>query len=174
MTTVDVPFWKRKRLDELSRDEWESLCDGCARCCVHKLEDEDSGEIYYTAVACRLLDISTCRCTSYSDRTKHVPGCIPLTAKRVGEFQWLPHTCAYRLIAEGKDLEPWHPLISGSDQSVHEAGISVRGRVIPEEMVDLDDLEDFIADFDDPGQAADDDDMDDGDAVADDAAEEPR
>ena len=138
----DVPFWKQKSLLDLSLDEWESLCDGCGKCCLHKLEDEDTGEISYTDVACALLDTSICRCTNYVERTFLVPDCVELTATNLSSLQWLPPTCAYRLIDEGKDLAWWHPLVSDDPNTVHEAGISVRGRAIAEKKAG--DLEDHI------------------------------
>lgn len=121
------PFWKTKSLAELSTSEWESLCDGCARCCLHKLEDEDTGDVYYTAVVCRYLN-GDCRCSEYDRRNSLVPDCVVLDPDRVEEFTWLPSTCAYRLVAEGKDLYWWHPLISGRRETVQEAGIAVEGK----------------------------------------------
>lgn len=137
-----VPFWKQKALHEMSGPEWESLCDGCGKCCLNKLEHEDTGEILYTDVACRLLDLETCRCTSYEDRQRFVPDCRRLTPQNVGTIAWLPTTCAYRLLAEGEDLKWWHPLVSGTNDTVLEAGISVFGRIVSER--DTMDLEDHV------------------------------
>ena len=126
-----IPFWE-KPLAELSRAEWEALCDGCGKCCLHKLEDELSGEIHPTNIACRLLDRHSCRCSDYRDRRAYVPDCIRLTAQSVGKLPWLPATCAYRLRAEGKKLPDWHYLISGDRDTVHRAGMSVRGWTVAE------------------------------------------
>ena len=128
----DTPFWKRKSLSDLSLDEWESLCDGCGKCCLHKLEDLDNDEIYYTNIACALMDIGTCRCTNYVERTFRVPDCVELTATNLTDIKWLPPTCAYRLIDEGKDLAWWHPLVSGNPDTVHQAHVSAKDRAIPE------------------------------------------
>jgi len=142
MDDTPTPFWKSKALTEMTREEWESLCDGCARCCLAKLEDEDTGEIVYTNVACRLLDHETCHCTKYAERSRFVPDCVALTPRNVSLLRWMPSTCAYRLLAEGKDLPAWHPLVSGNPDSVHWAGISVRGRIISERRAI--DLEDYV------------------------------
>lgn len=128
------PFWITKTLGDMSREEWESLCDGCARCCLHKLEDDDTGEVFYTDVACRLLDMEGCTCTRYTDRKRLVPTCVVMSPDSVRDLGWLPSTCAYRLIGEGKDLEWWHPLVSGDPDTVHQAGISVRGRATSERV----------------------------------------
>jgi uncharacterized cysteine cluster protein YcgN (CxxCxxCC family) len=140
----DQPFWQTKALDEMSQPEWESLCDGCARCCMHKLEDEDTGEVHYTSIVCRYLDQDKCQCTDYPNRNVNVPECVLLTPAKVDEFGWLPDTCAYRLIAEGKDLYDWHPLVSGDPGSVQAAGISVTGKVIDERSVHPDSHQEYI------------------------------
>ncbi|MCI0733964.1 MAG: YcgN family cysteine cluster protein [Methylococcaceae bacterium] len=126
------PFWKSKKLTEMNREEWESLCDGCGKCCLNKLEDEDTGEIFFTSVVCDLIDLKTCRCTRYAERTRLVPDCVDIKSERFVQYDWLPSTCAYRLIAEGRDLPSWHPLISGRRESVHAAGVSIRSYAIRE------------------------------------------
>jgi uncharacterized protein len=128
--------------------EWESLCDGCGKCCLAKLEDEDSGEIYWTSVGCRLFDAGTCQCSNYVERKRHVPDCVQLTPKKVREIDWLPRTCAYKLVANGQDLPDWHPLVSGSSQTVHSAGISMKGRVtaLESDMTDDEDYFDHVLD----------------------------
>ena len=144
---VETRFWKTTPLDELSEAQWESLCDGCARCCLVKLEDEESGELCYTSVVCRYLEIGHCRCSAYSDRTRLVPDCLQVTQENISHLYWMPQSCAYRLLAEGKPLPEWHPLVSGNSESIHDAGISVRGYAISEQdLNEDDDLEDFILD----------------------------
>ncbi|HUI97959.1 MAG TPA: YcgN family cysteine cluster protein [Xanthobacteraceae bacterium] len=139
------PFWKTKTLAEMTAAEWESLCDGCARCCLNKLEEEDTGKLYFTDVGCRLLDGETCRCRNYAHRLDVVTDCVKLTPQTLPEIAWLPPSCAYRLVAEGKDLYWWHPLVSGDPESVHIAGVSVRGRLSGTEQEISDaELEDHI------------------------------
>ncbi|WP_341989949.1 YcgN family cysteine cluster protein [Azorhizobium sp. AG788] len=125
---TDTPFWRTTPLALMSSEQWESLCDGCGRCCLVKLEDEDTGQVAYTDVACRLLDGQSCRCTDYPNRQEKVPDCVRLTPEAVHDLAWLPPTCAYRLLDEGKDLPWWHPLVSGDPATVTQAGISVAGR----------------------------------------------
>jgi len=140
----EKPFWKTKSLLEMSAEEWESLCDGCGRCCLVKLEDEDTGRYYFTDVACHLFDGETCRCSDYENRSSRVPDCVKLDAENVGTLGWLPRTCAYRLIAEGKNLAWWHPLVSGSPETVFAAGISMRDWTISESDVPEPELENHI------------------------------
>ena len=134
-----MAFWEEKSLDEMDAREWEALCDGCGRCCLIKLEDEDTGEILTSDVHCRLLDSETCKCTDYPNRKKKVPDCIKLTPENVSKIDWIPVTCAYRRLAEGKGLAWWHPLISGDPDTVITVGVSVRARTIPEGDVQPDD-----------------------------------
>lgn len=129
------PFWKTKSLEEMSRAEWESLCDGCGKCCVLRMEDEDTGATYVTDIHCRLFDTQTCLCSNYVNRKQFVPDCVKLTAKNIAKLKWIPQTCAYRLLANGEDLYDWHHLISGSRDTIHEAGMSVRGATICEDDV---------------------------------------
>lgn len=138
-------FWETTPLTKMNRAEWEAICDGCGKCCLNKLEDEDTGEVALTRVACRLLDDQTCLCAQYPIRHQFVPECIVLTPKTLKDnLYWLPQTCGYRLIHEGRPLFSWHPLISGDPESVHRAGVSVRGLTLPEFEVDEDDWEDHI------------------------------
>lgn len=128
----------------MSALEWESLCDGCAKCCLVKLEDVETEELHTTSVVCALLDQDLCRCRDYPNRHVHVPTCVKLSPQNVGALDWMPQTCAYRLLANGKDLPWWHPLVSGDPNTVHDAGISVRYKVISEDEVVDEDLEDYI------------------------------
>lgn len=133
---MSEPFWKTKTLGEMTTGEWESLCDGCALCCMHKIEDEETGEIFYSDLACKLLDLSTCRCSDYANRISKVPECLRLTPGDTAAFDWLPSTCAYKRLARGQDLLPWHPLVSGDSDSVHQANISVLGKAVSENDTD--------------------------------------
>lgn len=139
-------FWE-KPLADLNRAEWEALCDGCGKCCLHKLEDEVTGEIFPTNVACKLLDRRTCRCTHYRGRKRIVPDCVRLTPERLAKIDWLPASCAYKLRAEGKPLPEWHYLVSGDPESIHRAGMSVRGWTISEQDAS-EHLEDHLVDRD--------------------------
>lgn len=141
------PFWKRKSLVEMTANEWESLCDGCAKCCLIKLQDDETEEIFYTDVVCHLLNTQACRCTDYPNRSKRVPDCVVLTPKNIDALKWMPETCAYKLVAAGQDLPDWHPLVSGDPASVHKAGISVRDKVVPEQGITDDELEHRIVDW---------------------------
>jgi uncharacterized cysteine cluster protein YcgN (CxxCxxCC family) len=138
-------FWERKKMAQMSQKEWEALCDGCGKCCLNKLEDEDTGEVALTNVACRLLDDSTCFCAQYDIRHQFVPECIVMSPSNIEEhLYWMPQTCAYRLVHEGRPLEDWHPLISGTPDSVHKAGVSVKNKTVPEFEIDEDDWEEHI------------------------------
>jgi len=137
-------FWELP-LKSLTPDEWEALCDGCGKCCLNKLEDADTGELAFTSVACRLLDGETCRCAQYPIRHQFVPECVVLSPKTLPKVAyWMPSTCAYRLLYDGQPLPDWHPLLTGDPESVHKAGMSVRGWTTPEFMVAEEDWEDYI------------------------------
>lgn len=143
---LDPPaFWRLKPLAEMTQEEWESLCDGCGKCCLHKLEDVDTGDVAYTNVACRQLDLGSCRCRNYAERKRLVPDCLTLSPTAIEALHWMPTSCAYRMVAEGKDLAWWHPLLSRDPESVHRAGVSVRGRAVPEQLAG--DLEDHVVDW---------------------------
>jgi uncharacterized cysteine cluster protein YcgN (CxxCxxCC family) len=145
MSTEFSPgWWNSKSLEQLTTSEWEALCDGCAKCCLHKLEDDDSGEVYYTKVRCRYLDEDSCRCSDYAQRSVLMPNCIHLRVEEVSGYDWLPSTCAYRLRAHNLPLPEWHPLETGDSQSVHEAGVSIRGRAISDEFVHPDGFDEHI------------------------------
>jgi hypothetical protein len=145
MSNLDIPFWKQKKLTEMGAEEWESLCDGCAKCCLYRLEDEDTRDIYFTNVHCRLLDTGSGRCTDYSNRSLRVPDCVTITPQVLEDPYWLPRSCAYRLLAEGRNLPDWHPLVSGDPQSVVHAGQRVCNRTICED--EADELENHLVDW---------------------------
>ena len=147
MADAERPFWETKRLDQMTRREWESLCDGCGRCCLHKLRHDDDS-LSFTTVACKLLDTQTCRCTDYAQRRRRVPDCVSLTPAALAAIDWLPPSCAYRRLAEGRGLAWWHPLVSGDPRTVHSAGVSVSGRVVSEERAGA--VENYVADW--PGR----------------------
>jgi uncharacterized protein len=140
-------WWNEKPLADLSQTQWDALCDGCGKCCLHKLEDEFSGKRFYTRIRCRLLDEQSCRCSQYQRRTQLVPDCIDLGADITQALDWLPVTCAYRLRADNKPLAEWHPLVSGDPESVHRAGVSIRGRSISEEFVHPDGYDEHIVNW---------------------------
>ncbi len=137
-------WWDTLELGQLTEAQWEALCDGCARCCLHKLQDEDDGRIYYTSVRCRYLLEASCRCSDYPNRTRLMPNCMQLSPGAMADLDWLPPTCAYRLRSEGRALPAWHPLVSGDPESVHRAGISIRGRSISDEYVHPDGYDEYI------------------------------
>lgn len=137
----DPPFWRTTPLDRMNRTQWESLCDGCGRCCLQKFQTGKSGKVTYTWVSCYLLDTWECRCTDYGNRSRLVPDCLQLTPQLIPRLRWLPSSCAYRRLSEGKDLETWHPLVSGDPASVHRAGISVRGKAISEIYIHPEDID---------------------------------
>lgn len=143
-----APFWRTKRLEEMTPEEWESLCDRCGRCCLHKLRDEGTDALSFTNVACRLLNLDSCQCGDYAHRRRRVPDCVSLTPETLREIDWLPPTCGYRRVRDGKDLLWWHPLVSGDPDTVHQAGISVRGRAVSERKAGA--IEDYVVDW--PGQ----------------------
>lgn len=144
MADAEVPFWESKRLEQMNSVEWEALCDGCGLCCLHKLENEYDRSIHYTNLACHLLDQSTCRCGDYAHRSERVPDCASITPQTALEFRWLPESCAYRRLAYGKPLLPWHYLVCGDREEVHRVGISRRGRMLSETAVDEEHWEDHI------------------------------
>ena len=131
-----MSFWKTKKLGEMTTEEWESLCDRCGKCCLIKLEDEDTREIHFTSVVCKYIDLKTCRCTRYGKRTRLVPQCLDLKQHDFAEFDWLPSTCAYRLLSDGEDLPAWHPLLTGNGKSVEKAGISIKSYAMKEAEID--------------------------------------
>ena len=147
MSGADLNFWEQTALADMSRQQWESLCDSCGRCCLHKLEDEDTSDIYFTNVVCHYIDEETCQCPHYDNRQQFVPDCLTIYPDWGDKFNWLPDTCAYRLLHEKKPLFAWHPLISGDSNSVHLAGMSVRGRTVSDALVPEEEVELHIIDW---------------------------
>jgi len=145
--TLKANYWQVKTLEEMTPEEWEALCDGCGRCCLHKIVDAESGQVRFTCVACRLLDRTTCLCKHYQHRADIVSDCLVLTAENVHRIDWLPESCAYRRIAEGRGLAWWHPLVSGNSNTVHQAGISVQGGLVSESDINLYRLQDYIVNW---------------------------
>ena len=144
--SADIPFWHRKTLSEMNRSEWESLCDGCGLCCLVRFEDEDTGEVVPTRVHCKLFDPEGCRCTNYAARKRYVPDCIKQTPGNIEALAWMPLSCAYRRLHEGRGLADWHPLLSGDPESVHRAGVSVRGETVSEAtLAEPEDALDYVA-----------------------------
>lgn len=137
-------FWETKTLQEMTTDEWESLCDGCGLCCLQKLEDDEDNAVYYTRIACKLLDVNTCRCTRYAERKDYVPDCIQLTPEDTADFHWLPPTCAYRCLSEGKTLSEWHPLLTGDPETTIKSGITMAGKMRSETEVAENEWEDYL------------------------------
>lgn len=137
-------FWQQKTLSQMTSSEWESLCDGCGKCCLNKIIDDDTEELHFTNVACHLLNTKSCQCKKYEQRFKLVKDCVKVSLDDIEQFHWLPGSCAYRLLAEGNDLPEWHPLITGSKSAMHKAGASIRGKIISETTIDPDNLEDYI------------------------------
>jgi uncharacterized cysteine cluster protein YcgN (CxxCxxCC family) len=144
---MDQPFWQTKRLEQMTREEWESLCDGCGLCCLIRFEDEDTGDVVPTRVHCKLFDSQACACTDYANRREHVPDCIKLTPWNIEALKWMPLSCGYRRVSEGRGLADWHPLVSGDPESVHTAGVSIRGQTVSE--LALEEAEDAL-DFEAP------------------------
>lgn len=140
-------FWESTPLQAMTQSQWESLCDGCGKCCLHKLQDAESGEVFYTRVACRLLDAETCRCADYANRRAKVADCLVLRPEATAELDWLPATCAYRLLADGQPLPPWHYLVCGDREAVHRAGQSVRGWTVSEAYVHIDEFEEHVIEW---------------------------
>ena len=140
-----LPWWEEKSLNEMTRDEWEQICDHCGKCCLHKLEDEDDGTVYYTDVACSLVDSENCCCTDYQNRRVRVPDCLQLTVGNLDQIQWMPPSCSYRVLKEGRKLADWHHLVTGDKNSIHQAGKSIKGRYIDES--DVDDLEEHVVEW---------------------------
>jgi uncharacterized cysteine cluster protein YcgN (CxxCxxCC family) len=140
----EAPFWETKTLEQMTKEEWEALCDTCGRCCLFKLEDEDTHEVFYTRVICRYFNVEAGACRVYSERTELVPTCLQLDPQRVRELGWIPHTCAYRRLAEGRPLAAWHPLKTGSRKRMQKSGIAVNRHILNEELADMEHLEDYI------------------------------
>lgn len=142
--TEQTKYWLTTALEDMNEQQWESLCDGCAQCCAHKLQDEETDEIFFTNVVCRYLDTNKCKCSVYNDRHVHVPDCIKITPQNAKTLSWIPETCAYKRLAKGKPLPKWHPLETGDPKSAHKSNISITNKVISEADINVDDLEDYL------------------------------
>lgn len=154
-SAASQPFWRHKTLEQMNVAEWESLCDGCGKCCTFTLEDEDTGDLYRTSVSCKLFDDGACGCSNYSDRFKYVPECLKVTPENIGTLDFFPNTCAYVLVYEGRDLPEWHHLVCGDREEIHRRGMSVRNRTFREDKIGGVDLEDFVVEWPDKPRDAD-------------------
>jgi uncharacterized cysteine cluster protein YcgN (CxxCxxCC family) len=146
--TLSEKFWETIPFEQLNSKQWEAICDGCAQCCAHKLQDEETDEIFYTNIVCQYLDTKKCQCSVYDDRHTYVPDCIKITPENANKLTWIPDTCGYKLLAKGEPLPEWHPLMTGDINSTEKANMSIRNKVISEADIEMDDLEDYLVEDD--------------------------